>query len=125
MPLEDFFIAYGKQDRKPGELVWRIDVPKLKVKWTFAYPGSKNSQVTAVGDRGGRLDAGLVDGSVRWRSARTAEDVQQGLAAATGLAERGVAVTVLEARGSLGGRVRAWCFSFTDRVAVQTTCGGW
>ena len=26
--LEDFFIAYGKQDRKPGELVWRIDVPK-------------------------------------------------------------------------------------------------
>ena len=30
MPLEDFFIAYGKQDRKPGELVWRIDVPKLK-----------------------------------------------------------------------------------------------
>jgi xanthine dehydrogenase small subunit len=30
MPLEDFFLAYGKQDRKPGELVWRIDVPKLK-----------------------------------------------------------------------------------------------
>ncbi|MFT3989679.1 xanthine dehydrogenase small subunit [Aestuariivirga sp.] len=30
LALEDFFIAYGKQDRKPGELVWRIDVPKLK-----------------------------------------------------------------------------------------------
>jgi xanthine dehydrogenase small subunit len=30
LPLEDFFVAYGKQDRKPGELVWRIDVPKLK-----------------------------------------------------------------------------------------------
>jgi xanthine dehydrogenase small subunit len=29
LPLEDFFIAYGKQDREPGELVWRIDVPKL------------------------------------------------------------------------------------------------
>ncbi len=29
LPLEDFFIAYGKQDRNPGELVWRIDVPKL------------------------------------------------------------------------------------------------
>ena len=31
-----------------------------------------------------------------------------GLAAATGLAERGVAVTLLEARPQLGGRVRAW-----------------
>ena len=30
LPLENFFIAYGKQDRKAGELVWRIDVPKLK-----------------------------------------------------------------------------------------------
>ena len=27
------------------------DVPNLKVKWTFAYPGSKNSQVTVIGDR--------------------------------------------------------------------------
>ncbi len=31
-----------------------------------------------------------------------------GLAAATGLAEQGVAVTVLEAESTLGGRVRAW-----------------
>ena len=30
LPLEDFFIAYGKQDRKPGELVWQIDIPKLR-----------------------------------------------------------------------------------------------
>ncbi len=30
MPLENFFIAYAKQDRNPGELVWRIDVPMLK-----------------------------------------------------------------------------------------------
>jgi xanthine dehydrogenase small subunit len=30
MPLEDFFVAYGKQQRIPGELVWRIDVPLLK-----------------------------------------------------------------------------------------------
>ena len=27
MPLEDFFVDYGKQDRKPGEFVARIDVP--------------------------------------------------------------------------------------------------
>jgi xanthine dehydrogenase small subunit len=29
MALEDYFIAYGKQDRKPGEIVWAIEVPKL------------------------------------------------------------------------------------------------
>jgi xanthine dehydrogenase small subunit len=28
MPLEDFFIAYGRQDRRPGEFVERISVPK-------------------------------------------------------------------------------------------------
>lgn len=28
MPLEDFFISYGKQHRRPGELVWSIDIPK-------------------------------------------------------------------------------------------------
>ena len=33
--LEDFFIAYGKQDRKPGELIWRIDVPKPKPNQIF------------------------------------------------------------------------------------------
>ena len=30
MPLEDFFIDYGRQDRSAGELVWCIEVPKLK-----------------------------------------------------------------------------------------------
>ena len=28
LPLEDFFIDYGKQDRKPGELVTKVIVPK-------------------------------------------------------------------------------------------------
>ena len=30
MPLEDFFIDYGRQDRAPGEFVTGIDVPRLK-----------------------------------------------------------------------------------------------
>jgi xanthine dehydrogenase small subunit len=30
MPLEDFFLDYGKQDRKPGEFVRRLLVPKPK-----------------------------------------------------------------------------------------------
>ena len=29
LPLEDFFIGYGKQDRAPGEFVTGIDVPRL------------------------------------------------------------------------------------------------
>ena len=29
MPLEDFFLAYGKQDRQPGEFVEKVIVPKL------------------------------------------------------------------------------------------------
>lgn len=35
LPLEEFFIAYGKQDREKGELVERIEVPKLKVNEVF------------------------------------------------------------------------------------------
>ena len=51
MPLEDYFIAYGKQDRQPGELVWRIDVPKLAASQVFrAYKISKrfDQDISAV-----------------------------------------------------------------------------
>ena len=51
LPLENFFIAYGKQDRQPGELVWRIDVPKLKANEAFrAYKVSKrfDQDISAV-----------------------------------------------------------------------------
>ena len=29
LPLEDFFIAYGKQDRAPGEFVLAVEAPRL------------------------------------------------------------------------------------------------
>ena len=51
VPLGDFFIAYGKQDRKPGELVWRIDIPKLAANQKFrAYKISKrfDQDISAV-----------------------------------------------------------------------------
>jgi xanthine dehydrogenase small subunit len=51
MALEDFFIDYGKQDRKAGELVWAIDVPKLKPNQHFkAYKISKrfDQDISAV-----------------------------------------------------------------------------
>jgi xanthine dehydrogenase small subunit len=51
LPLEDFFLAYGKQNRAPGELVWRIDVPKLTKGEAFrAYKISKrfDQDISAV-----------------------------------------------------------------------------
>ena len=51
LPLEDFFLAYGKQDRLPGELVWQVDVPKLRANESLrAYKISKrfDQDISAV-----------------------------------------------------------------------------
>lgn len=51
LPLDSFFIAYGKQDRAPGELVWSISVPKLRPDEQFrAYKISKrfDQDISAV-----------------------------------------------------------------------------
>jgi xanthine dehydrogenase small subunit len=44
MPVEDFFLDYGKQDRKPGEFVRRLLVPKLPAATQFrAYKITKRT----------------------------------------------------------------------------------
>ncbi len=51
MPLEDFFIAYGKQDRAPGEFVESVFVPRLREGARFAcYKLSKrfDQDISAV-----------------------------------------------------------------------------
>ncbi|MFX9023795.1 FAD binding domain-containing protein, partial [Acinetobacter baumannii] len=51
VPLEAFFIAYGKQDRQPGEFVRSIRVPKLKSGEVYrAYKISKrfDQDISAV-----------------------------------------------------------------------------
>ena len=51
LKLEDFFIDYGKQDRKPGELVWRVEIPKLATNEIFrCYKISKrfDQDISAV-----------------------------------------------------------------------------
>ncbi|MEI7932880.1 MAG: PQQ-binding-like beta-propeller repeat protein, partial [Alphaproteobacteria bacterium] len=53
---------------QPNSGLKAADIPKLKVKWTFAYPGSKNSQVTVTGDR---LFIGSTTGTVYSLNART------------------------------------------------------
>jgi polyvinyl alcohol dehydrogenase (cytochrome) len=42
-------LANTRLQTNPG--LKAADLPRLKVKWTFAYPGSKNTQVTVIGDR--------------------------------------------------------------------------
>ena len=46
-----------------------------------------------------------------------------GLAAAAGLLERGVPVTLVEREDTLGGRVRAWPVAFSDGTATQMSRG--
>jgi len=51
IPLEHFFVEYGRQDRKPGELVWSINVPKPESDQHFrAYKISKrfDQDISAV-----------------------------------------------------------------------------
>ncbi len=64
IPLEDFFIAYGKQDRAPGEFVESVHVPRLAEDARFAcYKLSKrfDQDISAVmGAFLVRLDRGKV-----------------------------------------------------------------
>jgi xanthine dehydrogenase small subunit len=51
MPLEDYFIAYGKQDRRPGEFVELVRLPLPEPGWEFrCYKISKrfDQDITAV-----------------------------------------------------------------------------
>src|SRR5271165_3808954 len=51
LPLEDFFIAYGKQDRAPGEFVLAIEAPRLEAKQHYrAFKVSKrfDEDISAV-----------------------------------------------------------------------------
>jgi xanthine dehydrogenase small subunit len=51
LPLEDFFVSYGKQDRAASELIWRVDVPRLKSNEVFrSYKLSKrfDQDISAV-----------------------------------------------------------------------------
>ena len=51
LPLEDFFIAYGKQDRAPGEYVRALEVPLLRYDHAYrAYKVSKrfDEDISAV-----------------------------------------------------------------------------
>lgn len=62
IPLEDFFITYGKQDLKPGEFVERVLVPRT-VDTFRCYKISKrfDQDITAVlGAFNIKLDAGVV-----------------------------------------------------------------
>jgi xanthine dehydrogenase small subunit len=51
LPLEDFFIAYGKQDRNPGEFVLAVEAPPLEARHSYrAFKVSKrlDEDISAV-----------------------------------------------------------------------------
>ena len=51
LPLEDFFIAYGKQDREPGEFVLALEAPRLAARQRYrAFKVSKrfDEDISAV-----------------------------------------------------------------------------
>ncbi|PZU61057.1 MAG: xanthine dehydrogenase small subunit [Sphingobium sp.] len=69
MPLEDFFIAYGKQDRAPGEFVERIFVPRpvegtliriTKLSRRFDSDISAVCGAFAIGLAGGRVSSARI-----------------------------------------------------------------
>ena len=47
LPLQDFFLDYGKQDRGPGEFVRAVTVPKLRVQ--CAFPRLQDQQASRRG----------------------------------------------------------------------------
>ena len=67
LPLEDFFIAYGRQDRRPGEFVEAVTVPKLGPQSHFGcFKISKrfDQDISAVmGAFRLRFDDDVVDGA--------------------------------------------------------------
>ena len=67
LPLEDFFLAYGKQDRRPGEFVESVFVPRLGPNSRFAcYKLSKrfDQDISAImGAFRVELRDGVVQGS--------------------------------------------------------------
>jgi xanthine dehydrogenase small subunit len=91
MPLKDFFLDYGKQDRRPGEYVRRLRVPKLLPGWHFrAYKITKrfDEDISAVlaaaclKVEGGRIaDARVAFGGMAGipKRAKAVEDTLRGL----------------------------------------------
>jgi xanthine dehydrogenase small subunit len=64
LPLEDYFIDYGKQDRQPGEFVEKVSVPLDRADWTLrCYKISKrfDQDISAVL---GAFHLRLIDGAV-------------------------------------------------------------
>jgi xanthine dehydrogenase small subunit len=92
LPLEDFFIAYGKQDRQPGEFVLAVQVPPLADHQRYrAFKVSKrfDEDISAVMlavrialDGRGILDARIACGGMAGTPKR-AKNAEQALAGAS------------------------------------------
>jgi xanthine dehydrogenase small subunit len=108
LPLEDFFLDYGKQDRRPGEYVRRLLVPKLASNSRFrAYKITKrlDEDISAVlaalcltVDSGRIGDARVAFGGMAGipKRAKTVEEKLRGLSLADTGGWRAAAAAVSE-----------------------------
>ncbi len=65
LPLEDFFIAYGKQDRRPGELVESLTIPRLPAGEHFAVYKISKRRDEDISAACGAFRVAIADGVVR------------------------------------------------------------
>ena len=83
LPIEDYFLAYGRQDRRPGEFVEAVRVPPPPAMFRIAKLSKRfDSDISAVC---GAFGFDIVDGAVR--SARIAFGGMAGIPKRAGNAE--------------------------------------
>ena len=121
MPLESFFLAYGRQDRRPGEFVRRLVVPRLKAGEHFrCLKVSKrfDEDISAVL---GAFRFTLDDGTVR--AARIAYGGLAGTPQRAGAAEAALAGARLDDPGSWEAAVAALADDYSPMSDHRASAG--
>ncbi|MBV9289545.1 MAG: xanthine dehydrogenase small subunit [Hyphomicrobiales bacterium] len=111
LPLEDFFIAYGKQDRRPGEFVLAVEAPRLKENEHYrAFKVSKrfDEDISAV-----MMAARLTLDGRRVATARIAYGGMAATPKRAALAEQTIVGADLDAPDSWGRALHALTSDFT------------
>ncbi len=121
LPLEDFFIAYGRQDRAPGEIVVAIEAPRLGANQHYrAFKITKrfDEDISAV-MLGARID---VEGR-RIAGARIAYGGMAATPKRAASAEHALAGVSLDDPDAWGAALAALAIDFTPLTDQRATAG--